>query len=216
MAKRVSGIYGIHNTITDKWYVGSSVDIRIRWMEGHRLKLRKNTHPCTKLQNSWNKYGEEPWELVVLELCEPIKEELRITENKWIEIKDSYVSGYNMTLISNSHLGIKRSPETREKIRKSKLGEKNPAYGKKASEETRNRMREAQSKVSRKPLSTETIEKLKASWKHRRGTPHTEEAKEKIRRARLGKPGKKHSEETKKKISETLRSKSKSIKIRGE
>jgi hypothetical protein len=66
--------------------------------------------------------------------------------------------------------GVKRTPETCEKLRKSKLGENNPQYGKSPSQETRNKMSDANSGE-------------KCYWY---GKSHTQSSKEKMREAKLG------------------------------
>ena len=48
-----------------------------------------------------------------------------------------YSPKFNFTKGGDGCLGYKHTPETREKIRKSKLGENNPLYGKSPSKETR-------------------------------------------------------------------------------
>ena len=40
---KIWGVYGIRNTITDRMYVGSSIDIHTRWSR-HKRQLRQGTH----------------------------------------------------------------------------------------------------------------------------------------------------------------------------
>lgn len=64
------GIYMITNYITNKRYIGSSINIGQRlWT--HRSELRHNLHPNSHLQNSWNKYGENNFNYTILEHCNP-------------------------------------------------------------------------------------------------------------------------------------------------
>lgn len=63
------GIYKIINTINGKCYIGSSININNRWGK-HKALLRHNKHENIKLQNAWNKYGEENFEFVVVKECE--------------------------------------------------------------------------------------------------------------------------------------------------
>ena len=60
------GIYVIRNIVNDNIYIGSSVNIKKRFCQ-HRNSLRKNKHHNKYLQRSWNKYGEENFEFVVIE-----------------------------------------------------------------------------------------------------------------------------------------------------
>ena len=58
------GIYKITNNINNKFYIGSSKNITKRFKE-HKWRLKNNKHPNNKLQNSWNKYGEENFKFEV-------------------------------------------------------------------------------------------------------------------------------------------------------
>ena len=64
--------------------------------------------------------------------------------------------------------------EAKEKIRQSKLGEKNPMYGKKHTEESKNKSSESHKKEN---LSKETLEKMRNSAL---GRTHSEETKQKM------------------------------------
>lgn len=52
-----SGIYAIVNKVSNKTYIGSSINIEKRW-NTHLRNLRKNTHHNKFLQRAFNKYGE--------------------------------------------------------------------------------------------------------------------------------------------------------------
>ena len=66
--KQKSGIYCIVNTDNQKKYVGSSRNLYQR-LQKHRAYLRKNIHENKKLQNSWNKHGEDSFQYFILEFC---------------------------------------------------------------------------------------------------------------------------------------------------
>lgn len=53
-----SGIYQIKNTASGGVYFGRSVNVEDR-LAHHRNELRRNVHVNKRLQNAWNKYGEE-------------------------------------------------------------------------------------------------------------------------------------------------------------
>lgn len=77
----ITGIYCIESIRDRKKYVGMSKDIHMRWAQ-HRADLRGNIHHNANLQESWNRFGGENFEFVVLEEC---NEE----ESEWInEIRD--------------------------------------------------------------------------------------------------------------------------------
>ena len=56
--ERKSGIYCIENIITNKKYIGQSIDVNERWRK-HISELNHNYHHNDYLQKAWNKYGEK-------------------------------------------------------------------------------------------------------------------------------------------------------------
>lgn len=77
-----AGVYKILCLPTGKFYVGSTVDLRLRWAH-HRSRLRQGTHCNAHLQQAWNKYGEERFKFSVLELI-AISDLLR-AEQAWLD-----------------------------------------------------------------------------------------------------------------------------------
>lgn len=124
------GIYGIHNIVNDKWYVGQSVNIEKRW-ESERLNLRKGSlhqNGCgIHIGNAYKKYGEKSFEWVILEECE--KEKLNEREVFWISKKNSLQNGYNSTPGGNNWVGRIVSKETRRKMSEARMGDKNINFG---------------------------------------------------------------------------------------
>ena len=108
------GIYGIHNLVNDKWYVGQAVNIRARW-NVHRSLLTRNERESVHLLRAWNKYGSDAFEWVVLEECTP--EQLNEREIAWIAQKDSYKNGYNRTLGGGGIRGYHLSESHRARLR---------------------------------------------------------------------------------------------------
>lgn len=88
-------IYKIVNQITNEKYVGQTTNFSRR-KKDHLSALRNNKHINPKLQNAWNKYGEDSfyWEYKSYDLT---KEELDNLEIETIEIENSYTNGYNLT-----------------------------------------------------------------------------------------------------------------------
>ena len=64
----VVGIYKITNKVNGKCYIGQSQDIATRFRE-HRYLLRQNKYGNNKIQNAWNKYGEENFTFEIIEEC---------------------------------------------------------------------------------------------------------------------------------------------------
>jgi group I intron endonuclease len=115
------GIYQIRNIQNNKIYVGSSVNLKHRWLT-HRHLLINGKHHSIILQRAWIKYGEDIFVFEILEYVDD-KNLLIEAEQKWI---DELKPNYNVCPTAGSSLGWKHSEETKEKLRLLNLGEKNP------------------------------------------------------------------------------------------
>lgn len=200
-----SGIYRITNVEDGKVYIGSAVNFANRWST-HRYTLSKGTHPNRHLQNAWNKYGASAF---VFEVLEEVEED-RLLEREQYYLDQLFENGnhYNVTPAAGSHLGAKRSPESRKRL--SEAAKRKPASlaalekyrpdlrGRKLSDETRAKMSVAQKGRVRSP---ESIAKSSAT---RKGWKHTDEAKAEMSRTRKGR---KQSAESNAKRSAALKSK---------
>jgi group I intron endonuclease len=114
-----SGVYKILNKETDKIYVGSSATkkgIPARWNH-HKYQLRNNKHHSVYLQRAWNKYGEESFELQVIEYCKP--EDCLAIEQFWLETLNP---DYNISFTAGNNYGYKHSKESRKKMSEAKKG----------------------------------------------------------------------------------------------
>lgn len=119
----MKAIYCITNKITGKRYIGSALNFYSR-KRCHLSYLRRGIHHSPYLQRSWNKYKEENFDFIILEIVEN-KEDLIPREQWWI---DNSPSQYNACKIAGSSLGIKRRPESIEKLRVANLGIKHPEW----------------------------------------------------------------------------------------
>jgi len=118
-----SGIYHIVNIINGKEYIGSSINTRKR-KNRHFSELRRGLHKNRKLQNSFNKYGESGFTYDMLEIVE--NHDLLIErEQHYLDTRGPIL---NINKIANSSLGVKRSEETKERIRQANLGLKHPEW----------------------------------------------------------------------------------------
>lgn len=94
----MTGVYEILNSKNKKVYIGSSKDIERR-IKDHKYKLKNGIHHNYKLQNDWNKYGEDVFSWSVLKECD--LSDLFKYEKEYIDNKDSIKNGYNIAPILN-------------------------------------------------------------------------------------------------------------------
>jgi group I intron endonuclease len=142
-----SGIYKIINKVNGKYYVGRSQNIKKRWRE-HKNKLRNNKHFNEHLQSSWNSYGEQSFEFILVEELDNNKQVLIDAEEKYIKIflnnrKNGNDDCYNLSISAKTgvsygkkpfNVGKKLSDEHRKNISKGLIGNKN-TKGKSLSDE---------------------------------------------------------------------------------
>jgi group I intron endonuclease len=118
-------VYLIKNTLNNKVYIGSAVNFKKRIIS-HCNLLKKNKHHSSKLQNSWNKYGENLFVYGILEE-NIILTELINREQYFIDFFNSSKNGFNILPNAGTNFGNKWSKETKlnySKIKKLlKLGE---------------------------------------------------------------------------------------------
>lgn len=81
------GIYEIKNITTNQIYIGSSVYIKHR-KNSHFSQLRRGVHSNKKLQNSYNKYGEDSFLFSTIKYCS--YEVLREEEQTYINMYKPY------------------------------------------------------------------------------------------------------------------------------
>lgn len=113
-----TGVYSISfkNSKNKKIYVGSASQTKAkiksatgfysRWRQ-HIWQLKNNKHDSPKLQNAFNKYGEQNIVFSILALCEP--ENCITKEQELIDKFDSYNNGYNLRPNANNNLGFKQT-----------------------------------------------------------------------------------------------------------
>ena len=126
---RVSGIYKIVNNDNGKYYVGSSDDITRRIYE-HSWLLSNKKHHCIPLQKAWEKYGQENFVFVIVEVVSP--KLLLETEQKYLDIcKQKTSINYNTCYEAMSPMkGRKHSEKTKKLMSTAHRGEKCHWFGK--------------------------------------------------------------------------------------
>jgi group I intron endonuclease len=178
----MKGIYLIKNIKTEKVYVGSSVKLEAR-EQRHFKNLSDGNHHSNKLQNSYNKHGEDSFIFDSIEEYDEIDNDKLIQrEQYWTDYYDSYKGGYNCRPKAENNYGHKHSEKTKKLMSKLHSGENNAMYGRKLSEETKEKIRQ---KILGRFVSDETREKLREAGLDR---SHSEETKFKQSRIKKSKP----------------------------
>jgi len=207
-------IYLITNLVNNKKYVGQTINDPLKRWTAHKSKTKSGSDFA--INNALRKYGVENFQFEVIDDTNENIDQLNESEIKWIAYYDTYDGvGYNMTSGGDNYI---RSEETRNKISEALKGEKHHFYGKKFSDETKEKMRQAtlgmkHTEESIKKMSGENHHNYgkthSEEWKKKMsermsgsnhplyGKPRSDETKEKLRQANLGK---KHSDETKEKM----------------
>lgn len=114
-----TGIYRIRNTKNGKCYIGSCASVKgfsTRWSK-HRKQLERQEHHSPILQNAWNKYSADAFVFEILEVCKPVL----CIQRKQIYL-DQEQPEYNICKIAGSCLGVKRSDEFKEMVRRTSTG----------------------------------------------------------------------------------------------
>ncbi len=164
--EKEGGLYAIFGP-NGHQYIGQAQSFARRWIE-HRRDLRGNKHHCIALQRAWNKHGHRAFRFEPLFLV-PQDDRDQI-EQHWIDTIGRPVL-YNSALnVRSPGAGRKASQETKQKMSAARIGPLNHNFG--------------------KPLSPETKRKLSEAHKGK-GVPHTKprtvEHKQKLSEARKGK-----------------------------
>lgn len=180
-----SGIYRITCIPTGDTYIGSSVNIGIRWNE-HQRHLSRNIHHSRILQFAYNLYGKDAFEIEVVEIVD--RENLISREIAWM--KETHPE-YNNNMPNLEKEGWSMSEESKHKISLALKNIKRPPF----TEEHRRRIGDSN---RRRTMSPETKEKIA---KAHRGTHPSLETREKMSIARKAR---KSSPETIQKIKDAL------------
>ena len=163
--EEVGIIYGWYCIVTDKWYIGQTVNPEGRF--NCHIDRAINKKDKTYFYNSIRKYGLENFVYCVLEE-NVLRENLNMREMDWIEYYDSFYCGYNMTAGGNQTIF---SEEFKEKMSEANKGRIPWNKGKHGiySEETLKKMSESLKGKpgywTNKHLSEETKKKLSESLK---------------------------------------------------
>lgn len=213
------GVYKILNTINNKYYIGYSKDINNRFKK-HKYSLLNLKHWNLLLQRSFNKYGFDNFEFIILHVYNTIKEaqdkELEYLSNILIrcELFNLHYNNSGGDLLSH-HPNKKEICERISKTAKENIknlsnyeynirfkglhGEKNGMFGKTHTEEAKQKISEAQKLIVGDKRHNYG---KKLSKEHRKNLSNSV----KLLRIQEKNPfyGKHHTEENKKKMSERM------------
>lgn len=146
------GIYGIRNLLNGKVYIGKTgMNFGDRW-DSHRSLLNNGKHDNPHLQKAWDKYGQDNFEFIIIEDCGI--DELSDREKYYIKLYKDMGLAYNIHDGGDEgyNLGKHLPEETKRKI-----GEKNRinGLGRKASDETKEKMAKSHTGMKYAPMSEE-------------------------------------------------------------
>jgi len=215
--EKICGIYTITNKINGKIYLGQAIDIHYRW-KTHLISLRKGKHRNIKLQNSWNKYGEDNFIHELLIECEELY--LNSEEHYWANLLYAHKDPYGYNIRPTNPYGSHRHSEE-SKLRMS-IASKGKNLGRRLSDEHKtkisvgnkgNTISSLNKEICKQKCLDRTGLKLTAEHKNKIGLSHlgkkrTLEARKNMSLAQKGNgKGKKLSESTKEKISISMKNK---------
>lgn len=176
----ISGIYKITLKDDGRFYIGSAADIYLRW----RWHRNSQTQLIGKMIK---KYGKGAFLFEVVEKVEPIKELLEEREQYYLDTLKPFPwnnnRGFNLCEKAYTVLGVKRSEETKEKMRNSWHKNRGPEYLKQCSERVKGDKNPACRIEVREKISKAMIGK---TWK---------DDTERIERHRAARLGKKYNEQ---------------------
>jgi len=151
---QISGIYKILCLANGRFYVGSSVDVHQRVNE-HTSELSRRIHGNVRLQNSYNKYGPDAFEVSLLQACS--RDALRKVEQVWLDVTQAYDRKIGFNLSNNAFYG---SYEVTDEIRK-KISENTKLGQNLMSPEARDRMIAGSVKAGKSRLGKTKTEAFK-------------------------------------------------------
>lgn len=104
-----SGIYAIIHSSSGQRYIGSASNTSKRWHR-HRKDPSLGVHRNAHLQATWNKYGADAFEFVMLESTA----DLTIREQYWSDYYEAYQNGVNGWPVARGSRGRKVSQRQRD------------------------------------------------------------------------------------------------------
>jgi len=123
--KKRGGIYQIRNIINNKRYIGSTIDFERRFRQ-HKSDLKLNKHDTIKLQNAWNKYGEQSFIFEII--VESEDEELLVLEQKELDKFNIQEDLYNINPVAEKVPTLKGDKHPKAKLTWNEVNEIRQKY----------------------------------------------------------------------------------------
>ena len=114
--EKISGVYKITNTVTNDFYIGSSKNVKKRWVD-HKCPSTWKKQPNSPMYLDMQTYGVDKFDFQILENVEP--EQLKETEQQFIEKLQPI---YNNR--SANGLDVEKIKESQKKYYQSEKGKK--------------------------------------------------------------------------------------------
>lgn len=113
-------VYEIRNVVNNKRYIGQSSQKDKQRLWEHKTHLKKGNHQNRHLQRAWNKYGEDNFEISILEECSSL-EKLNQLETHYVNLYKTLDRkfGYNIRGPGDNKF---MTEETKQRVSKSKRG----------------------------------------------------------------------------------------------
>jgi group I intron endonuclease len=127
---KLYGIYKILNTITNDFYIGSTIESFNKRKSKHIYDFKNNKKNCKKLYNSILKYNIENFEFIILKAFKNKKESNR-TKQIITYIEEKYINNLNPKYNICKHPTRGGCPNLGKKLSKewkNKIGEKSKLY----------------------------------------------------------------------------------------
>ena len=194
-------VYMIKNKINNRVYIGQTTQYKRR-KKDHFKELSKNKHINCELQQDYNKYGNDAFEISILKECCNLQERLDF-EKYYIDYYGGINSSntYNMTDKCNLNKKVKLS------ISKSHIGKKHTKLSKsRLSNIKLNFYKTADGLICKEKISNGLKDYYKTDEGIRQRNVMSNRAKELYCGEKNPMYGKHHSKETRQKISETKKS----------
>lgn len=96
------GVFRVYNKTNGKSFIGTSVNLTAA-LNGQRARLTMGGHPSTVLQEEWNRFGADAFEIEVLDTLTPPEtpdynpaDDLKVLEDLWLDRLQPFDDkGYN-------------------------------------------------------------------------------------------------------------------------